>query len=112
MFFRLHITTVNHRVFELLNLNLLFPNMQAIDFKVFNFVQCTDCVYQGLSLINEEGDHWKTSNERLIHTCPRVAQALLGKFVKLTALHLTFYDYKVDLLEFIIIDNPQYGEPL
>lgn len=87
----------------MLNFNLLFPNMQAIDFKVFNFVQCTDCVYQGLSLNKKEDNYVKTSYKRLIQTCPRIAQALLGKFAKLSSLQLLFSNYETKFHEFINI---------
>ncbi|KAH9406490.1 hypothetical protein TYRP_013470 [Tyrophagus putrescentiae] len=65
----------SHRIFELLNMNLLFPNVQVADLKVCYPKLCTDCYAdQEPSLVQNDPEQ-KKIYYRQAHTCVRLAHS-------------------------------------
>ena len=127
VFHRLELRSViSHRIFELLNLNLLFPNVQAVDFQIHYSKMCNACADQVLSLIENETEQTKIPHCKA-HTCDRLILSSFAKFTKLTTLkaylnrpenkYIKYYSFTRDTLEAFISSNktvtnhPSVAEP-
>lgn len=99
VFHRIGFISPSHRIFELLNMNLLFPNVQVADLKVCYPKLCTDCYADHEPFLVQNDPEQKKIYYRQAHTCVRLAHSSFAKFRKLTALWTLTNSEKIDYLK-------------
>lgn len=93
-FYSLFIKTGSHKDFEKMNLDVFFPNVQAILLR-HNFISCQECKFQ---IPTEIEDPETNDNSRQVRECLRLARISFKKFTKLSVLEANVNPSQVNAL--------------